>query len=283
MRSGAMAERQRKIKPAQKRALIAEAGDKCANPGCANWRVHIHHIKHWAVYKTHDTDHMIAVCPSCHDAIHHGRLHMTDDDLYRWKGLRRSDVVRAAHVYAEPGSDLKLLTGSIALATANDRAIVFSLSPNNNLSFRILDGDILQVSSRLHNQKGEEVLRVVENHVKVQKDKELHFEARPGRVRITAPANGTYVPAWVIPQMRTQEAGYAADGRVVALDLEVLKPGVIRVQGFWPSPTAAIVITKESLSFCTLGRAQPTSLVGEGEGSVLKFAGPVTGAMFGFK
>ena len=57
-----MATRQ-KIPKTQKKQLIEEAGGKCANPGCSHWRTHIHHIKHWQVYKAHDTNHMIAVCP----------------------------------------------------------------------------------------------------------------------------------------------------------------------------------------------------------------------------
>ena len=123
-----MAESQRKIKPALKRLLIERAGGKCANPGCSNWRVHIHHIKHWAVYKTHSATDMIAVCPSCHDAAHHGRLKISDELLYEWKAIVRAGTPDTAHLYVEPSAQLKILTGSIAIATANDQAVVFELS-----------------------------------------------------------------------------------------------------------------------------------------------------------
>jgi hypothetical protein len=78
-----VATRQRKVPKSLKAQLIKQAGDKCANPGCSNWRVHLHHIQHWAVYKTHDGKHMIAICPSCHDAVHTSGI--DDEMLYRWK------------------------------------------------------------------------------------------------------------------------------------------------------------------------------------------------------
>ena len=55
-----VAKQQRNVPKPLKAQLIKDAGDKCANPGCSNWRVYLHHIKHWAVYKTHDGEHMIS-------------------------------------------------------------------------------------------------------------------------------------------------------------------------------------------------------------------------------
>jgi hypothetical protein len=274
---------QRHIKPALKRQLIDEAGGKCANPGCSNWRVHLHHIKHWAVYKAHNSAHMIAICPSCHDGAHHGQLKITEEALYVWKGLERAMTSDSAHVYVEPAAELKLLTGTLAISTKNEQMVVFELSNSNKLRLRVLDGDLLQVSSRLQNRKEKEVLRVVDNHVRVARDKNVVFDFRAGRARVSVPASQDYVPDWLIAQMRSQDPAFAGDGRVVAFDIEVLKPGLVRVEGFWPSEEGAIVITKTSLCLCSRGAAGPTSLVGEGESSVLMYAGPITGKLFGFR
>lgn len=276
-----MAEHKRKIKPELKRKLIAEVGDKCANLGCANWRLHIHHIMHWAVYKCHNAADMIALCPSCHDAAHHGSLKITDQVLYRWKGVDRPEQPDTAQLYIEPAREIKLLTGTIAISTTNDQAAVFELYNNNRLKIRVLDGDLLQVSSRLQNQKGKEVFRVVENHVRVLRDKNITFEFRAGRARVTVPATAEYVPEWVVQQMRVDTPSFGANGRLVAIDLEVLKPGLLRVQGFWPSQHSAVVISENALSFCRPGVLRPTSLVGAGESSVIMYAGPITTAMFG--
>ena len=277
-----MAEPQRKIKPSLKRLLIDKAGGKCANPGCSNWRVHIHHIKHWAVYKAHTAEDMIAICPSCHDSAHHGRLRMSDELLYEWKSIDRSAVSDNVHIFVEPASSLKLLTGTIAISTTNDQAAVFELSNSNHLKFRILDHDILQLSAKLLDSRGTEIFRVVENHVRVAKGHRIAFDYRAGRARVTLPVDGDFLPRWMLDQVRYQDPQFAADGRVVALDVNVLKPGLIRVQGCWPDGNVGVVVTDRALSFCARGQREPTSLVGEGEGSELVYAGPITKALFGF-
>lgn len=277
-----MAEAQRKIKPALKRLLIEKAGGKCANPGCSNWRVHIHHIKHWAIYKAHDAHDMIAICPSCHDAAHHGRLKITDELLYIWKDIVRPDTPGSVHLYVEPAATLKILTGSLCISTTNDQAAIFELSNSNHLKIRVLDNDLLQVSARLLDQVGNELLRVVENHVRVTKDQRISFDYRAGRARVTVPATDAFVPTWLVEQVRFQDAGYAADGRITALDIEVLRPGLVRVQGCWPDVNVGVVITDKALSFCSRGQREPTSIVGAGEDTVLVFVGPVTKALFGF-
>lgn len=67
---------------------------KCANPRCNNYRTHIYHIKEWSVYKTHDSEHMIAVCLSCHDGIHYRKLKIDDETIYRWKSIKKGSVNR---------------------------------------------------------------------------------------------------------------------------------------------------------------------------------------------
>lgn len=276
-----MADRQRRVPLTLKRRLLAEAGGKCANPGCTNWRAHFHHIKHWAVYKSHNSGEMIAVCPSCHDACHHGALKITDECLYLWKGLDRSSTPETAHIYVEPAPTVKLLTGSIAVASKSSEATVFELSNANRLRLRVLDGDLLQVSARLEDQSGEEVLRVVDNHVRVVRDTNVRFEFRAGRARIAVPSSDRYVPDWVLTQMRAAVPGFGQSGEIVAVDLEVLKPGLLRVQGCWPSDTSAVVIDEEHLYFCRRGARGPLTMGGAGEDSVLMFTGPITKSMFG--
>lgn len=277
-----MATAQRKIKPSLKRLLVEKAGGKCANPGCSNWRVHIHHIKHWAVYKAHDVEDMIAICPSCHDAAHHGNLKISDDLLYQWKGVVRPTSPDSVHIYVEPARELKLLTGSICIATTNDQAAVFELSNSNHLKLRVLDGDLLQVNIRLNDASGKKILRVVENHVRVSRNNNAKFDYRAGRMRVTVPAIANFAPKWLIEQVRYQNPNFASNGQIIALDLEVIKPGLVRVQGCWPDGGVGVVITEQALSFCNRGLREPVSMVGEGEGSVLVYAGPITSALFGF-
>jgi HNH endonuclease len=277
-----MTEVQRKIQPAIKRLLIDKAGGKCANPGCSNWRVHIHHIKHWAVYKTHDAADMIAVCPACHDAAHHGRLRITDDLLYQWKAVNRTITPKTAHIYVEPAASLKLLTGTISISTTNDRVAVFELSNSNSLEFSILDQDILQISAKILDQQGHELLRVVNNHVRVPKDTRNMFDYRAGRARITVPATENFAPGWLIDQVRVQEPDFAADGHIVAMDIQVLKPGLVQVQGCWPDDNVGVVITDKALMCCVRGNQRPSSMIGAGENCGIICRGPITKKLFGF-
>lgn len=250
----------RKVRPAQKNELIEEAGKKCANPGCPNWRSHIHHIKHWHVYKCHDSADMIAICPSCHDAVHHGSLAITDEMLREWKAIARLKAPSSGPIYVEPGSKLKLLVGGIAILGNREQVRVFELSSANRLSLRVLDGDILQVNASLQAQDGKEILRVVENHVRVAEDSSVIFDYQPGHARITVPSTEKYVPAWVLRQMARVKSNFGADGRIVALDIVVAKPGVVKVQGCWCEGNVAAILADEFVYFCRADWEIPAAL-----------------------
>lgn len=263
-----------------KRRLISEAGDKCANPGCPNLRTNIHHIKKWAVYESHDHRHMIAVCPSCHDAIHFGKLPISDEILYNWKRILREDSHVASQIYIEPGLETKVLLGTIAV-TAPQEAVIFELSSNNKLQFRIIDGDILLLSLEVSTIFGEEVIRVRENHVRHKRKEHISYSQVPGHVRLSVPNSPDFVPPWIIEQMKLHEPDYGTADTITYVEIEVLKPGLVQVEGLWIEGDKAVVVTRKRLSFLTPDRILP--IIGDGEQSVLKFMGPITSAMLGFK
>src|SRR5437870_10166428 len=99
-----MAKERTKVPSRLKQELRDEAGGKCANPGCSARRVHFHHIREWHVYETHDGVHMVAVCPTCHDAITHGEIEITDETIYRWKGIKRTSQAIRSEIYVEPSA-----------------------------------------------------------------------------------------------------------------------------------------------------------------------------------
>lgn len=271
----------RKVPPAIKRELVYEAGGKCANPGCSNWRSHIHHLKHWAVYKAHESKDMIAICPSCHDAAHYGRLKISDELLYSWKGITRPETPASAHVFVEPASDLFLQVGTICIQTTNDQLTVLELSKSSHLKLRILDDDILQISLSLIDGNGLELLRVIENNVRVQPRQDVKFEYRAGRARVTVPATDTFVPSWLVKQVRRHTPSFASDGEIVAVDIEVLKPGHVRIQGCWADVDEGIVISEERLSFCNQALREPLSLMTDGGLATFRWIGPINKPMFG--
>jgi hypothetical protein len=262
-----------------KKALFQEAGDKCANPGCTNYRTHIHHIKEWAVYQTHDEKHMIAICPSCHDSVRYGTLKIDDETLYRWKSIPRKQTKRD-HIYVEPDSSPKLLLGSISVCTKFEGK-VFNLSPNNQLSFHTIDDDIFLVNLRISNIHGHELFRIVENHVKHEIKAPLIYSRRPGKIRVTSPISNDFLPDEALNSVRYYEPDYARDGLITIIDVEVLKPGLVRVQGIWIERDKEIVITQKQIVFLRPGMSR--SLTGEGEKTVFNWQGPIDKTMFGFK
>jgi hypothetical protein len=264
-----------------KRALIREAGGKCANPGCSNHLMELHHIRQWAAYGTHDAAHMIALCPTCHAHVSRGELRIDDETLYGWKQDRQGLVTDPADpFYVEPGEQAKLLLGSIAV-TGDAGLIVFEFAEMNRLSFTVKDDDILLLNLAITTRKREEVLRVTDGHVRRRAVEPVCYAQRPGRIRVTAPVESRFLPQWALYRVQLADAGYGMDGSLTLLDLEVVKPGLVRVQGIWTEGLRALVITRRALHHVVPGRGLPVSLMGEGEGSVLHYAGPITSALFG--
>jgi hypothetical protein len=260
-----------------RRALIRDAGDKCANPGCASARTHIHHIE-YKVYSTNDEKTLIAICPTCHDAVHNGALAIDDGTIYRWKQLRRQGG--RGHIYVEPGGQLKLLLGTIAV-TGPSGVRAFDLSPNQRLSFSIHDGDIMLIDLEIASHQGEPVVRLTRGHVRVLSP-HVSFQQRPGRIQITAPLVEEYLPAWALDRLRVQEPAYGADNRITLLEIEVLEPGLVKAKGVWADGDRVVVITDERLAFIWPELREPVSIAGAGPDSVFMNVGPISSAVFGF-
>lgn len=280
-----MATKSRKVSPALKRKLIEEAGFKCANPGCSCRRVQLHHIKEWAVYKTHDEKDMIALCPSCHDAVHHDKtLPISDEQLRQWKTIARSGRPEVAHVFVEPSEDVRLLIGTISVATAKERFKVFELGGGAKLALAVKDGDLLHVSADVFNGVGVRVLKVVDNVIRVQTSQAVEFSFRLGRAMVTVPVDELFVPSWLRVAMRHLEPKFATGATIPVIDLEVILPGYARVEGIWLGRgKRAVVVTKEGIYFCDASGAPPRALEGDGFGSCLLWGGREDEAIFQFK
>lgn len=280
--SGAASSRDIPLK--MREALVAEAGGKCANPGCSAWRTHIHHIARWSVRKAHNAKHMIAICPSCHDAAHLKQLSISDDTIYDWKGIKRPGTQRA-HLYVEPGTTVRLHLGTVGAQARSNSATIFHLSPINTLSFKVVAPSLLSllVSTGISTIDGRCVLRVVDNHIEVLDTALIEVKHHAGRFSASTTSLDHFVPNWFVSQMREQQPAFASDGRLNLVDLEVVAPGIVRVKGTWANTERVICITDNSISFCTPSLREPISFVGAGpDATVFSYTGPITTALFGF-
>jgi hypothetical protein len=274
-----MAEYRPKISNVVKKALYAEAGNKCANPGCSNTRTQIHHIREWSVYKTHDRKHLIAVCPACHDAIHHGSLDLSDSTVYGWKNIERPKSTIKSHLYVEPHAPCMLKFGPFGIR-CRDQVIVFELSPLQRLNMTIVGNEILLVDLSLSSPSGVEVLRITQNHVTHHTRREVEFTHVPGSIKIVMPCNDDFFPDWLVQYMRTHEPNFGAAGVVTALQIAVTKPGVASVEGVWCTENKALIATAERLFLVRKGQdVRASDFKGN---AVFDIQGGVNFRMFGF-
>jgi len=272
-----LSKRRPPIKKSIKEELYRQAGNKCANPGCMNYRTHIHHIQEWHVVKTHDEKHMIAVCPSCHDEIHHGKLKITDETIYKWKDIKRSTLNRD-HIYIEPNTESKLLLGSSVGIESPDGLTVFELTKTSKLTYKVEDGEIFLLDLSITNLKRKEILKVTHNHIKYSNDEHITYTRRPGRFRITTKRLLDFIPIWSIAALFKMQPEFKIDdGELLLLDMEVISPGVVKAEGFWSRENAVVIITNDSVNLLPFGWEGPASF----SGMTFSSSSHITSSIFG--
>lgn len=274
-----MATHRPRVPDSIKSTLLEQAGRKCANPGCPNTLLELHHIKEWHIYQTHDAEHMIAICAACHDSVDRGELQISDETLYRWKGIDRTHSPRLGHIYVEPGKAPKLLLGSIAVK-GDSGVVVFAFSEKQKLSFAVRDGEIMLLNVEISDSDGNLLLDVVDGHVRKQHHS-IGLRTRPGAVEVPADFDSPLIPGWVRAALLREDEGYRGQP-LPLLMLEVVDRGTVRVEGVWLDTYHAVVITSKRLSFVTRGRPKPFTLFGDGEDSILDWQGPLSTSMFDF-
>lgn len=162
----------------------------------------------------------------------------------------------------------------------------FEPSVTNSLSYRIEDQDIFLVDLTISTRAGKALVKVVNGHVKCDVEDPMSYERVPGHIRVTAPVSNELIPEWALHQMREVEPDYGKD-KLVLLDIEVVEPGLVRLQGIWSYKAHVIVVTRKHLSFCRPELVRPISMLGEENAagrplSILKWAGPIGGHFFDF-
>jgi len=68
-----------------RRAVLVEAGHRCAIPSCRDTTTEIHHITPWATVKTHEPANLIALCPTCHTRSEKGDIDKKALLIYKQK------------------------------------------------------------------------------------------------------------------------------------------------------------------------------------------------------
>jgi hypothetical protein len=74
-----------------KRAVLVEAGHRCAIPSCRETTTEIAHIEPWAKVKVHEFANLIALCPNCHTRFDKGEIDKSAMLIYKRKLVFLSD------------------------------------------------------------------------------------------------------------------------------------------------------------------------------------------------
>jgi hypothetical protein len=263
-----------------KEALLREAGNKCANPGCPNKITESHHIREYSVYQAHDPEKMIAVCPTCHACVKRGTLKIDDDTLYAWKKINRDpESEKVGHIYTEPCDLTTLLLGTISIR-GRDGVNIFEITPNIRLSFILRDNDLCLLNIQIADLRNRNVVRIIDNYVKkVDQSSDLSYAQRPGKVVITTSKRSRFIPEWMNQEILKYDPDFLKEEQTKLLDLEVVSPGIVRVEGVWISNKSGVIITERGILFSQKS-GKTIFLSGEGKDTVLNWTGPVNIKMF---
>lgn len=244
-----MARPRKKVPPNVKSRILLECGNKCANPGCFIRRVEVHHIRQWAVWGTNDGQHLVALCPTCHDAAHHGTMKLDDAMLYHWKTLPRAKLVRDIF-HVEPGASPILFVADSAVRTQTTTANVVDFSESCRVIFRIDADDFFLIDLKLIDNTGASLLSVKENRAVHSSADFITYESRPGLMRITTTAVDQCVPSWLREEVAKFDLAHAWDGApagkdhfkvpFVLFEMEVVAPSQVRITGAICSTSAAL-------------------------------------------
>jgi hypothetical protein len=156
--------------------------------------------------------------------------------------------------------------------------VVFDLGRAQRLGFAVRDGEIMLLNLKLSKLGGPLVLDVVDGYVR-SRTNGVELSTRPGKVHVSGGATAEFMPGWAREQLMNAQL-LAPEADLPLLDLEVIAPGLVRVQGIWMEQNTGVVITPGALAFLRADRQFPVRLMGEGEASILEYMGPVEASVF---
>lgn len=240
----------------------------------------LHHIREWAVYQTHDLQHMIALCPTCHEQVHRGQLRISDSELYAWKQqLRRSDGHSHTALYVAPSTDRKLYFGFVGVVVT-DRKSILQIASGNSVTVEFRDDDLLLVDVTLTSRGGTRLVRLTNGTFSTERVSDVRFLTRTGLVELTAPDTSPIVPRWVLNRLRTVP-GHSFGNRVVLFRATVIAPGRVLLEGLWAMHDRAIVATADAIFWVSRTHSEPIMFFSSGHGEVGYRAGPMSVPVFG--
>ena len=222
---------------------------------------------------------MVAICPSCHDACHIRASLIDDATLYAWKQIQRPTGLIREHFYIEPAREMKVLMGSVTASTSsNDGLTAFKMSNSNQFGFKVLGNDIFLANCEVRNLDGKILVQILENYVTIERRKSIKVERRTGKISVRIVNSVQYLPEWLISMPLKEPLEFVSDNGLMAFEIEVVRPGVVRIQGAFVADDAVFVITQSKLLIYRPEINGAVSIIGSGETTIIN--GTITRAAF---
>jgi hypothetical protein len=174
---------------------------------------------------------------------------------------------------------MRCLTGSMSVLADSTNALVFALSNSNHFGFRVEDSDIFLSYCSLRDLSGSYLVKAKSNHFRLLNSDSVRIERRTGRIRVTVLDAAKYLPSWIGVMWRAVPE-FVRNNEVDVLDIEVIRPGVVRLRGVFVASDAVLAITEQKLWVLKPEMNGPIAFVGQGEGTQIKVTGPITRAAF---
>ncbi|MFE1770269.1 HNH endonuclease [Streptomyces sp. NPDC059008] len=145
-----MAQGRPDVPTALKRAVLVEAGHRCAIPTCRHPTVELAHIVPWARIQEHTFDNLIALCPTCHTRFDKGEIDKRSMLQYK------ANLEVLNHRYTDVERQLlKVLLHNLEFATEGDVAERVDVTegavrPPQELLRNILEHVVVSMGVRIH-------------------------------------------------------------------------------------------------------------------------------------
>lgn len=238
----------RYIKAEIRRELIKEVGGKCANPGCPSLITEFHHLDEWSIWKSHDSNRMIAICPNCHSYAHKKGTKLTDNELLQWKanaGKRNSTT--AYPVYVTPSDETLFRFGNFKFK-GNTKAFAVGKS---NIGITVDDNGVIFINITMLDSAGKKLVEVKSSTVITTRN-DVNFEVvLSGHIRVTTNLSNGIIPEWAVVNFK--ENSIDLPDTVTLLEIVVKAPGEVIVQGLIQSERKVYYITENKIYFTVEG------------------------------
>jgi len=138
-----MAEDRPGIPAELKRAVLLEAGHRCAIPPCRHPTTELAHIEPWEKVKEHKFENLIALCPNCHTRFDRGEIDRKSMLAYK----RNLPIVAGRYNQLELRMLAELGGGcDISIFVPGGSQFFFSLAVQDGLiEYRAVDGQMTRV------------------------------------------------------------------------------------------------------------------------------------------